>query len=107
MTTVTEIIECSHCPVAPGHLPYHKLSFMKTNKALIIAAAAGLAVAGLVAFLTFTESGKKATKKWTIKGKKMAGRADDIIKDAKKKFRDLKEEFAGEFKDDIVTQSYE
>ena len=81
---------------------------MKTNKGLYIALAAGVAaVAGLVAFLAFTDTGKQATKKWSVKGKKLAGRAEDIVKDARKKFDDLKQEFSGEFKEDIMSQSYE
>lgn len=80
---------------------------MKTNKGLFIAIAAGVVVAGMVAFLAFTDTGKNTTKKWRVKGKKLAGRAEDIVKDAKKKFDDLKQEFSSEFKEDIVSQSYE
>ena len=81
---------------------------MKRNKGLIIALAAGAAVAGLVAFLAFTETGKKSTKKWRVKGKKVKDKAESIINDAKKKFDDLREEFIGEYKtNDIVNEQYQ
>lgn len=78
------------------------------NKGLIIALAAGAAVAGLVAFLTFTETGKKTTKKWKVKGKKVKDKAEAIITDAKKKFDDLREEFVSEYKNnDFVNEQYQ
>ena len=80
---------------------------MKKNRGLMIAIAAGVTVAGLVAFLAFTETGKDVTKKWKVKGRKLAGKAEDIIKDAKKKFEDLKEEFVDEYKADVVREAYE
>jgi len=77
---------------------------MKTNKGLIIGlAAAGVAIAGAVIFLTTTKTGKKTMKKWGVNGKKLA---EDIIGNAKKKFENLKEQC--ECKDDkVVTQTYE
>lgn len=80
---------------------------MKTNKALIIGlAAVGAAIAGTIVFLTTTKTGNNAMKKWSIKGKRIAGQAKDIISDAKKKFGNLKEELA--CKDNgVVTQAYE
>lgn len=81
---------------------------MKKNKGLIIAIAAGAAVAGLVAFLSFTETGKKATKKWRVKGRKVTDKAEAILSDAKKKFDDLREEFISEYKsNDIVNEQYQ
>lgn len=80
---------------------------MKRNKGLIIALAAGAAVAGLVAFLTFTETGKKATKKFKVKGRKVKGKAEAIINDAKKKFDDLREEFISEYKSDDIVNEYQ
>lgn len=75
---------------------------------MIIALAAGTAVAGLVAFLAFTESGKKTTKKWRVKGKKVKEKAETIINDARKKFDDLREEFISEYNsNDIVNEQYQ
>lgn len=80
---------------------------MKTNKGLIIGlAAAGVAIAGIVVFLTTTKTGKETMKKLGVKGKKFAVQAEEIIKGAKKKIDNLKEEFAS--KDgEPVTQAYE
>jgi hypothetical protein len=80
---------------------------MKTNKGWIIGlAATGVALAGAIVFLTTTKTGKKTMKKWGIKGKKITERAEDTIKDAKKKFANLKEELV--CKDEaVVTQAYE
>jgi gas vesicle protein len=81
---------------------------MKRNKGLIVALAAGAAVAGLVAFLAFTETGKKTTKKWKVKGKKVKDKAESIITDARKKFDDLREEFVSEYKNnDLVNEQYQ
>jgi len=75
---------------------------------LIVALAAGAAVAGLVAFLAFTETGKKTTKKWKVKGKKVKDKAESIITDARKKFDDLREEFVSEYKNnDLVNEQYQ
>jgi gas vesicle protein len=82
---------------------------MKANKGLIIGlAAAGVAIAGAIVFLTTTKAGKRTMKKWNVRGKKMSEGVQDIIKDAKKKIKDLKEEVVNEYKaDDVVTQGYE
>lgn len=79
---------------------------MKANKGLIIGlAAAGVAVAGAIVFLTTTKTGKKAMKRWNIKGRKFAEGVEGIVKDAKKKIKDLKEEVVSEYKaDDVVAQ---
>lgn len=75
---------------------------------MIVALAAGAAVAGLVAFLAFTETGKKTTKKWKVKGKKVKDKAESIITDARKKFDDLREEFVSEYKNnDLVNEQYQ
>lgn len=90
------------------YLPAIKTSFMKRNKGLIIALAAGAAVAGLVAFLAFTETGKKTTKKWSVKGRKVKDKAEAIISDAKKKFDDLREELVNEYKsNDFVSEQFQ
>jgi hypothetical protein len=80
---------------------------MKTNKGLIIGlAAAGVVIAGTIIFLTTTKTGKEAMKKWGVKGKKLAEHAGELVKDAKKKFANIKEEFA--CKDgETVSQAYE
>lgn len=81
---------------------------MKTNKGLIVGlAAAGVAIAGTVVFLATTKTGKRAMKRWNIKGKKFAEGVDVIIKEAKKKIKDLKEEIAAEYKVDDSAKVYE
>ena len=82
---------------------------MKTNKAWIIAlAAAGAAIAGAIVFLATSKTGKKTVKKWTINGKRIAGRIDKIIKDAKKRIDHLKEEVNEKSIDDsVVNEVYE
>lgn len=80
---------------------------MKTNKGLIIGlAAAGVAIAGTVIFLTTTKTGRDTMKKWGVKGRKLAEQAEDLIKSAKKKIEKLKEEPVS--KDgETVSQAYE
>jgi hypothetical protein len=82
---------------------------MKENKGLIIGLAVAVAaIAGAIVLLTTTKTGKKAMKKWNVRGRKMAEGVQDIIKDAKKRIKDLKQEVVNEYKaDDVVTQSYE
>jgi beta-lactam-binding protein with PASTA domain len=82
---------------------------MKANKGLIIGlAAAGVAIAGAIVFLTTTKAGEKTMKKWNVRGKKMSEGVQEIMKDAKRKIKDLKEEVVNEYKaDDVVTQGYE
>ena len=81
---------------------------MKTNKGLIIGlAAAGVAIAGTIVFLATTKAGKKTMKKWNVKGKKIAEGVEGIIKDAKKKIKDLKEGIAAEYKVDESAEVYE
>ena len=81
---------------------------MKANKGLIIGlAAAGVAIAGTIVFLTSTKTGKKAMKKWNIKGKKFAEGVEGIVKEAKKKIKDLKEELVAETKVDDSAHVYE
>lgn len=82
---------------------------MKTNRGLIIAlASAGVAIAGAVVYLTTTENGKSAIKKWRVKGKKLAGQTQDLVKDARKKFEARKEELAEEYRaDDTLNRTYE
>jgi gas vesicle protein len=71
---------------------------MKKNKGLLIAVAAGVVVAGLVAFLATTEQGKKTTGKLKSKGKKIANQVGEIINEGKEKFAGLKEEVLSECK---------
>lgn len=80
---------------------------MKTNKGLIIGlAVAGVAIAGTIVFLTTTKAGKKTLKNWGINGKKIMGKAEDIIKDARKKIENLKQELTPNEKE-VLTQAYE
>jgi len=80
---------------------------MKTNKGLIISlAAAGVAIGAAVVFLTTTKAGKKAMKKWKVDGKKIAGKVDEVLKDARKKIENLKEEVVRK-NEEVVTQAYE
>ena len=79
---------------------------MKKNKGLIIGlAVAGAAIAGAVILLTTTKKGRKALKEGGENGKKIVGKAENIIKDARKKIESLKEEFAG--KEEVLTNAYE
>jgi hypothetical protein len=78
---------------------------MKANKGLIIGlAAVGLAVAGTVIFFTATKTGKKTIKKWNLKNKKLTEGVRSIVKDAKKKIKDLKAEIETEYKAGEVTE---
>ena len=80
---------------------------MKTSKAWIIGlAATGVAIAGTIIFFTATKAGKKTIKNWGSKGEKLAVQAEDIIKNAKKKFDSLKEEFACK-DEELATHAYE
>lgn len=76
--------------------------FMKTKKGIIIAVSAGIAVAGLVAFLFATEKGKKITGSWKNKGQKFFGDMEDVISGAREKFAGLKEELLKENKKETV-----
>jgi hypothetical protein len=80
---------------------------MKTNKSLIIGlAAAGVVIAGAVIFFAGTKTGRDTMKKWGPTGKKLADGAEELVKNAKRKIENLKEEFAG--KDgELVSQGYE
>ena len=80
---------------------------MKTNKGLIIGlAAAGVAIAGAVIFFAATKTGRDTMKKWGPVGKKLADGAEDLVKTAKKKFENMKEELV--CKDgEMVSQAYE
>ena len=80
---------------------------MKKNKGLIIGlAAAGVAIAGTVIFFAATKTGRDTMKKWGPMGKKLADGAEDLVKTAKKKFENLKEELVP--KDgELVSQGYE
>lgn len=79
---------------------------MKTNKGLVIGlTVAGLAIAGAVIYLTTTKKGKKTLKEWGANGKKIVGKAENIIKDARKKIETLKEELVG--KEQVLTDAYE
>jgi len=79
---------------------------MKTNKGLVIGLAiAGAAIAGAVIYLTTTKKGKKTLKEWGANGKKLVGKAENIIKDARKRIENLKEEFVG--KEEVLTDAYE
>jgi hypothetical protein len=81
---------------------------MKANKGLVIGlAAAGVAIAGAIVFFTTTKTGKKTMKKWNVRGKKFAEGVDGIVKEAKKKIKDLKEEIATEPKVDDSAHVYE
>jgi hypothetical protein len=57
--------------------------------------------------LTTTKTGKKTMKKWNIKGKKFAEGVEGIVKEAKKKIKDLKEEITAESKVDDSAHVYE
>jgi hypothetical protein len=84
----------------------YKTFFMKTNKGLIIGlAVAGAAIAGAVIFLTTTKRGRKTLKTWGANGKKIVGKAEDLLKDARKKVENLKHEYVG--KEEVLTNSYE
>ncbi|MGZ3949810.1 MAG: hypothetical protein ACXVBZ_00375 [Flavisolibacter sp.] len=79
---------------------------MKTNKGLVIGlTVAALAIAGAVVYLTTTKKGKKTLKEWGANGKKIVGKAENIIKDARKKIETLKEELVG--KEQVLTDAYE
>jgi hypothetical protein len=80
---------------------------MKTNKGLIIGlAAAGVAIAGAVIFFAGTKTGRETMKKWGPMGKKLADGAEDLVKNAKRKIENIKEEFAG--KDgELISRGYE
>lgn len=81
---------------------------MKANKGLIIGlAAAGIAIAGAIVFLTTTKAGKKTMRKLNVKGKKFAEGVEGIVKEAKKKIKDLKKEIIVESKVDDSTHVYE
>lgn len=81
---------------------------MKANKGWVIGlAAAGVAIAGAVVFLTTTKAGKKAMKRWNLKDKKFAEGVKGIVKEAKKKIKLLKEEIAAEPKVDDSAHVYE
>ena len=71
---------------------------MKANKNLLIAIAAGIAVAGLVGLLAATEKGKRTTGRLKSKGRKIVDQVEEIINDAKVKFANLKEEVLSECK---------
>lgn len=80
---------------------------MKKNKGLIIGlAAAGAAIAGAVIFFAATKTGRETMKKWGPMGKKLADGAEDLVKTAKKKFENLKEELVAK-NDEAVSQGYE
>jgi hypothetical protein len=59
---------------------------MKAHKTLCMAMAAGLAVAGFVAFLLATEKGKKLVGNWKSKGKDIGNKAGDLISETLDKF---------------------
>jgi hypothetical protein len=66
---------------------------MKANKYLSLGmAATGVAIAGAIIFFTSTRKGKNTMNKWSAKGKKMSDEIKEIINDAKRKIKDLKEE---------------
>ena len=67
---------------------------MKKNRGLFIALAAGITVAGLVAFLFTTETGKKMKGQWKNKGKKMVAGVDDILGGARSKMSNLKDDIS-------------
>lgn len=68
-----------------------KSLYMKSRNIIIVSVAAGLAVAGLVSYLFFTEDGRENLKKWQKKGKDLAGKAEDYIGEAKNKYLARKE----------------
>ena len=65
---------------------------MKANKGLIIAIAAGVAVAGLAGYLISSEKGKKIRKKWKSRGAELAGEIDEMVSNARQRFSALKDE---------------
>lgn len=82
---------------------------MKTNKGLIIGlASAGIAIAAAIVLLTTTKAGKKTMKKLNVRGKKMSEGVQEIMKDARKKIKDLKNEVVNEYKSsEVVTEAFE
>lgn len=82
---------------------------MKTNKGLIIGlASAGIAIAAAIVLLTTTKAGKKTMKKLNVRGKKMSEGVHEIMKDARKKIKDLKNEVVNEYKSsEVVTEAFE
>lgn len=80
---------------------------MKTNKGWIIGlTAAGLAIAGTVIFFAGTKTGRDTMRKWGPTGKKLADGAEDLVKNAKRKMENLKEELAGK-NGEMIAQGYE
>lgn len=80
---------------------------MKTNKGWIIGlTAAGLAIAGAVIFFAGTKTGRDTMRKWGPTGKKLADGAEDLVKNAKRKMENLKEELAVK-NGEMVAQGYE
>jgi gas vesicle protein len=71
---------------------------MKSNKGLIIAVIAGVAVAGVVGFLFGTEKGKSFRKNIQKNKGKIFNQAADVLAGAKEKFSNLKEEIVKESK---------
>ena len=71
---------------------------MKLNKGLVIAIAAGAAVAGIVTYLLANENGRKTARKWKMKGREMVSKAEGYMEDAKQKYTGLKNEFKDELK---------
>lgn len=68
---------------------------MKTNKGWMIGLiATGAVVAGAIVYLTATKSGKKLMKKWGVDRKNLEEGMAGVMKDAKKKFKQFKDEFA-------------
>lgn len=67
---------------------------MKANKNLLIALAAGVAVAGIVGVLFVTNKDKGLGKKLKKEGEDIAGKVEDILAQAKQKFSSLKKQVA-------------
>jgi len=66
---------------------------MKANKNLFLGmAAAGVAIAGAIIFFTSTRKGKRTVDKWNTKRKKMTEEIKEIVNDAKKRIKELRED---------------
>jgi len=55
-------------------------------------AAAGVAIAGAIIFFTSTRKGKRTVDKWNTKRKKMTEEIKEIVNDAKKRIKELRED---------------
>lgn len=57
-------------------------------------AATGAAIAGAIIFFTSTKKGKKTVNKWNMEGKKIKAEIKEIVDEAKRKIKAMKEDIA-------------